>query len=782
MRKFIRIAFALVITFLVSLSAINVAAETDSSTIYKGYINNAGKSSDSRMSINHLYVDDDGKAVVTYCFNFHKNYPLSSGTPYEKYANVTSEQMKANSSSNMVDSELYDAIMKVLYNGYPNNNSGIKEKYGLTDDEFRAITQYAIWHFTDNTYISDSYFQNAQRQGAYSELTDVANLTYPADFKLNLYISQDSTRQNLMAAEVLTENTVVKEYTSVSVNKVWDDANNQDGQRSSEVTVQLLANGVEVSGQQLVLSDANGWNGTFENLDKYDSDNVLIDYTVKEVTDLSGYQSVVSGSDNNYTITNTHVPEVINLSGTKTWDDNNNQDGIRPESIVVHLLANGVDTGQTKEVSQTDNWTYQFENLPKYQNGQEIVYTVSEDSVGGYETIISGFNITNSHTPETTEVSGTKTWNDNDDQDGKRPDSITVNLLANGTKVASQEVTADTNWTYTFSNLAKYANGSAITYTVTEDSVDNYTTTINGYDITNSYTPGKTSLTVIKVWDDSDDQDGLRPNSIDVQLYANGKKSGDVVTLTAADNWTYTWTNLAEKANKKDIVYSVKEVTEVDGYTTTEGKVENGNVTITNTHVPVIPEEPEDPKTTDVTFSKVEVNGSAELSGASLKVVSGETADGQIATDAKTGENLAWTSGDTAKVFSLSEGTYTMVESQAPAGYELAESITFRVTADGQVEVKGTDGSWTVQADATIKMEDAKTPVIPEKPQSNTPTVDDPTTPSSNSDKQSEKKQEKKSLLPSTGDSSGLGLMMLGLALVLSVIFGFVYKAKRAKA
>ena len=73
MRKFIRIAFALVITFLVSLSAINVAAETDSSATYKGYINNAGKSSDSRMSINHLYVDDDGKAVVTYCFNFHKN-------------------------------------------------------------------------------------------------------------------------------------------------------------------------------------------------------------------------------------------------------------------------------------------------------------------------------------------------------------------------------------------------------------------------------------------------------------------------------------------------------------------------------------------------------------------------------------------------------------------------------------------------------------------------------------------------------------------------------------
>ena len=304
--------------------------------------------------------------------------------------------------------------MKILYNGYPNNGSSIQQKYQLTDDQFRGITQLVIWKFTDS--YTGSSFSSDNLENAYNELSNVSQLTYPSNFKLNLYLSTNPYVQNFLAAEMLSENQT--EYTSVSVNKVWDDVNNQDGQRSSEVTVQLLANGVEVSDQQLVLSDANGWNGTFENLDKYDSDNVLIDYTVKEVTDLSGYQSVVSGSDNNYTITNTHVPEIINLSGTKTWDDNNNQDGIRP-------------------------------------------------------------------------------------------DSSTVNLLANGTKVASQEVTADTNWTYTFLNLAKYANGSAITYAVTEDSVDNYTATINGYDITNNYTPDKTSLTVTKVWDDSDDQDGF---------------------------------------------------------------------------------------------------------------------------------------------------------------------------------------------------------------------------------------------------------------------------------
>ena len=37
--------------------------------------------------------------------------------------------------------------------------------------------------------------------------------------------------------------------------------------------------------------------------------------------------------------------------------------------------------------------------------------------------------LTNTHTPELTSITGTKTWKDADNQDGKRPESITVNLL-----------------------------------------------------------------------------------------------------------------------------------------------------------------------------------------------------------------------------------------------------------------------------------------------------------------------------------------------------------------
>ena len=69
-------------------------------------------------------------------------------------------------------------------------------------------------------------------------------------------------------------------------------------------------------------------------------------------------------------------------------------------------------------------------------------------------------------------------------------------------EVTRQAVTADEagNWTYTFKDLPKYANGQEITYTVAEEEVTDYTTTYDGSNITNSYTPGKTSATVTKIW------------------------------------------------------------------------------------------------------------------------------------------------------------------------------------------------------------------------------------------------------------------------------------------
>ena len=184
---------------------------------------------------------------------------------------------------------------------------------------------------------------------------------------------------------------------------------------------------------------------------------------------------------------------------------------------------------------------------------------------------------------EKIDISGTKTWSDGGNQDGSRPSSITVNLLANGTKVASKEVTAKDNWKYSFTDLPKYENGTAINYTVTEDAVAGYSTTINGYDITNSYTPGQTSVTVTKAWIDNDNKGNKRPSEIKVQLYADGRESGSPVTLNEANKWTYTWTGLDEKNGGTTIAYTVKEVGTVDGYEASVSGDARTGYTITNT-------------------------------------------------------------------------------------------------------------------------------------------------------------------------------------------------------
>ena len=180
----------------------------------------------------------------------------------------------------------------------------------------------------------------------------------------------------------------------------------------------------------------------------------------------------------------------------------------------------------------------------EYADGNEIKYTITEDGIEGYNATINGFNVTNTHVPEKTEVSGSKTWNDNNNQDGVRPASIIINLLADGEKVDSKTVTEADNWAWSFTNLDKYANGKEITYTITEDAVESYETKVSGYDVTNTHTPEKTSINGIKVWDDADNQDGKRPTSITVNLVADGVATNKSVTVTAADgDAVYRWQN-----------------------------------------------------------------------------------------------------------------------------------------------------------------------------------------------------------------------------------------------
>ena len=203
---------------------------------------------------------------------------------------------------------------------------------------------------------------------------------------------------------------------------------------------------------------------------------------------------------------------------------------------------------------------------------------------------------------EKTSISGQKTWNDNDNQDGKRPSKITVNLLANGLKVASKEVKPDAtgNWAYRFDNLDLVDDaGNIIAYTVSEEPVAGYETTVEGTNITNNRIPDMTEVVVKKVWDDKENKDGLRPEKITVRLLADGQEVA-VKEITATDNWQASFTDLPVYKDGKKIVYTITE-DPVAGYTS---KIDG--FTVTNRHIPPTtppttppstPEKPETPTT-----------------------------------------------------------------------------------------------------------------------------------------------------------------------------------------
>ena len=399
------------------------------------------------------------------------------------------------------------------------------------------------------------------------------------------------------AKDLVFTNKYTPAKTSVSVKKAWDDKDNQDGKRPGSVTVKLLADGQD-TGKTLELNKDNNWSGNFTDLDVNKAGKAIV-YSVVEVT-VPGYNSEVTGDPvSGFTITNNYTPETVDVTVTKNWNDNNDQDGKRPSSITVNLLADGTKVDSREIQAAADGtWTAKFEKLAKYKDGKEIKYTVTEEAVAGYESSIDNFTITNSHDPEKINISGTKVWNDNNDQDGKRPTKITVQVLKGEQVVAEVEVSAETDWKFEFKDLPKYEKGKEITYKLKEVSVEHYTTEVTGkdgkYTITNTHTPAKINVKGQKIWDDANNKDGIRPDSIVVKLLANGVETGKTATASAASGWTYEFTDLDRyQDGGKEIVYTIKEAYVPKGYTS-----EVIGTNIVNHHKPKDPEpnKPQDPE------------------------------------------------------------------------------------------------------------------------------------------------------------------------------------------
>lgn len=270
----------------------------------------------------------------------------------------------------------------------------------------------------------------------------------------------------------------------IKVTKVWDDKDDDAALRPESVDIKLLADGKD-TGKVLTLGKDNNWKGEFTDLVKYDGDKE-IKYSVEEVIEgnLQYYTVSVSGdAESGFTVTNKlEVLTEKESTGTKNWVGD--EEGDRPESIRIQLLENGTPLEDViLEVVPDENgdWTYRFDGMPKYKNGEEIEYSVKElDVPEGYEPEADGFNLTNTYTEEKpdTEIDlkFKKKWDDENDADGIRPEKVTVRLMRDDEFTGDVLIlTEEDNWRGAFEDLPiEDSNGKKYTYGFAEDEVRGY--------------------------------------------------------------------------------------------------------------------------------------------------------------------------------------------------------------------------------------------------------------------------------------------------------------------
>ena len=457
------------------------------------------------------------------------------------------------------------------------------------------------------------------------------------------YTATDGTKAN----NYVVTNKHVPATTELTVTKVWEDDDDRDGIRPDSINVQLYKDGV-AEGDPVSINESKEWTYTWTGLDKFRDEGVAIKYTVDEVDENGerfepdGYKKTITLDEkeetdpDSYTITNTHNPSTIKVPVVKRWIDEKGET-YRPDGVSISLLANGTEVNKTTVTGDKTaaEWTHLFETdskgdpLYEFENGEPIKYTVIENgtdegNLGKYYTpsypdpdedgnqlvVINTINDLNRP------VKITKVWDDKNNQDVRRPDSISVTLVGNIQVTVDGEVkpkevyrkvipisgglTAG-SWEYTEEEVPIFSEGKLITYTLSEQDIEYYVldpevgisgNPDEGYTIKNNHTPDTVGLTVTKKWDDANNQDGKRTDSVDVQLYKDGVAEGDPVTLSESNSWKKEWTGLDkyknDNGNRHEIVYTVAELNVPAGY---EAKltVDKKDVKeITNSHTPEV--------------------------------------------------------------------------------------------------------------------------------------------------------------------------------------------------
>ena len=376
----------------------------------------------------------------------------------------------------------------------------------------------AYWEVREDDYYTEGYSQ---------AVTDGTGTALPGE-----------------TVEVMVTNTFEEDWVQVEIEgeKTWELLGYEESVLPESITVRLLGGGQLVE-EATVTPDSSGeWQYRFTG-PKYDAEGEEIDYTVEEGP-LYNFIPAYEG----YNIRNTYVPPVTidpPVIQKKVEGENS------PETAFSFLLKGEEgepmpegSEGSAKIVTRSGSgetelgritfekagvYSYRISELDGGEEGWSydgalytLTVTVTEqggkleasyklEKEGQAAEKLEFVNRYESDEPDDTVViQGTKTWEHGDNPEDKRPDSIIVEVYADGGLAVQKQVTAKEGWGYAF-ELPKYgADGHEIVYTVDEAEVPDYDKAIRGYDLVNTYRPSTPEAP-----DESDKPDDSEPGSGD---------------------------------------------------------------------------------------------------------------------------------------------------------------------------------------------------------------------------------------------------------------------------
>ena len=347
------------------------------------------------------------------------------------------------------------------------NTDFITKSNGEINGDQRIYRYYVIEEVPDNDgtiiYDSQKIYVKMEAHGYNDDKIDI-----------KIWTSTDHQNWSNEVSEtgnVGTFNNTKKQFMDVEVEKIWQK--------------------VTINGDQVDYYTDTTSSHTTDNIDvKLISVKTLLQQSQGEEPQ-TGEQPGQQGTDEPVPVTPTPSPARLKTIGSI-------QNGLKSvDEIIGNQEYTVVDT---RTLSKSNNWKHKWENLPKhlYDTDGSIYtltyYVVETAATGAASNSYSGNGtekVTISNIEEETSATVCKVWSDNNNQDGIRPASLTVDLMNGSTKVGTVTLNETNNWTATVEHLLMYNNGQPITYTWSEKNLP------EGYALTNTSTSESGLITTL---------------------------------------------------------------------------------------------------------------------------------------------------------------------------------------------------------------------------------------------------------------------------------------------